>query len=99
EPARKGSACPTTPTTTPGGRAWRRAPEGQSARSRGRLDRTHEGGDVNTTETGDVRQTAAQQVADRMAEAARAWLDALDPGQRAGAGGRGRGAGPRPRAR
>jgi Protein of unknown function (DUF3500) len=38
---------------------------------------------VNTTETGTVRQTAAQQVADQMAEAARAWLDALDPGQRA----------------
>jgi hypothetical protein len=43
---------------------------------------------VNTTETGNVRQTAAQQVANRMAEAARAWLDALDPGQRAVAVGR-----------
>jgi Protein of unknown function (DUF3500) len=38
---------------------------------------------VNTTETGTLNQTAAQQVAGRMAEAARAWLDALDPGQRA----------------
>jgi len=38
---------------------------------------------VNTTETGTARQTAAQQVADQMAEAAQAWLDALDPGQRA----------------
>jgi hypothetical protein len=43
---------------------------------------------VNTTETGIVRQTAAQQVAEQMAEAARAWLDALDPGQRAVAVGR-----------
>jgi len=42
---------------------------------------------VNTTETGTVGQTAAQQVADQMAEAARAWLDALDPGQRAVAAG------------
>jgi hypothetical protein len=38
---------------------------------------------VNTTDTGTVRQTEARQVADQMAEAARAWLDALDPGQRA----------------
>jgi Protein of unknown function (DUF3500) len=38
---------------------------------------------VDTTETGTVRQIAAQQVADQMAEAAQAWLAALDPGQRA----------------
>jgi Protein of unknown function (DUF3500) len=43
---------------------------------------------VNTTETGTIGQTAAQQVADRMTEAAQAWLDALDPGQRAVASGR-----------
>jgi uncharacterized protein DUF3500 len=43
---------------------------------------------VDSTETGTVRQIAARQVADQMAEAALAWLDALDPGQRAVAAGR-----------
>ena len=43
---------------------------------------------MNTTETGTVQRAAARHIADRMAEAARAWLDALDPGQRAVAAGR-----------
>ena len=43
---------------------------------------------MDATETGTVRQTAARQVADQMAEAALAWLDALDPGQRSVAAGR-----------
>src|SRR6266581_3375952 len=52
-----------------------------------------EGGRVNTTGTAagqdaPAREVAAREVAARMAAAAAAWLDALDPGQRAAAGGR-----------
>jgi hypothetical protein len=43
---------------------------------------------MSTTAAGPARDVAAREVAARMATAAAAWLDALDPAQRAVAAGR-----------